>query len=158
MRRGNNMRARACARKRERPTNIEDYLRATRLSTLINGLGGGRVYFSSPLFIIYYLFLLLIFNFFFLSFFFSLYISRPVTRCAQLVRYYGDSPRTGNSPLQSANQKRIASALKIAPPPQGAKQQRSNVTRTNGIYDLTDDKSQWVVAIFKFRCPFYIYI
>lgn len=54
----------------------------TRLSNLINGLGGS--YIGIRYFFLFLLYLLSIFSLYFLS--------RPVTCCAQLVRYYGDSP------------------------------------------------------------------
>jgi len=68
--------------RREREREIDRTAGYTRLSNLINGLGGDYIGIRYFLFFfsIYYRF-------------FSLYfLSRPVTCCAQLVHYYGDSP------------------------------------------------------------------
>ncbi|KAF0771364.1 Uncharacterized protein FWK35_00002213 [Aphis craccivora] len=67
---------------REREREIDRTAGYTRLSNLINGLGGD--YIGIRYFFIFLLYLLSIFSFYFLS--------RPVTCCAQLVHYYGDSP------------------------------------------------------------------
>uniref|UniRef100_A0A2S2PR18 Uncharacterized protein n=1 Tax=Schizaphis graminum TaxID=13262 RepID=A0A2S2PR18_SCHGA len=54
----------------------------TRLSNLINGVGGD--YIGIHYFLFFFSMRYRFFSFYFLS--------RPVTCCAQLVRYYGDSP------------------------------------------------------------------